>query len=174
MKPVAIVGNYPSDVPFDEDMDIWAINAIGSLLPRVDMLFQIHRKEKGFYEADEFYEWMKQNKTMPICMREKFDEIPMCIPYPFKEVYNLTKNIRQGSKKLEELKFLTSTPSMALALAIYQGRKKILVYGIEMNIGETYFFQRECFTFWLGIAGGKDIDIEIHCADAIFKQPVYG
>jgi len=174
MKPVAIVGNYPStNIPFEEDVDIWAINAHGTLHPRVDMLFQIHRKEKGFYEADGFYEWMKENKTIPICMREKFEEIPMCIQYPFEEVYSLIPNVRQGSKELEELEYLTSTPSMAVALAILQGREKILVYGIEMDIGETYFFQRDCFTFWLGIAGGKGIEIEIHCADKIFRQGQY-
>lgn len=174
MKPVVIVGNYPNtDIPFSDDVEIWAINAQGTLHPRVDMLFQIHRKEEGFYEADEFYEWMKENKTIPICMREKFDEIPMCVQYPFEEVYGLIPNVRQGSQELEELEYLTSTPSMAVALAILQEREKILLYGIEMDIGETYFFQRDCFTFWLGIAGGKGIDVEIHCADKIFRQGQY-
>ena len=175
MKPVAIIGNYPNaNIPFDEDVDIWAINALGTLHPRIDMLFQIHRKEKAWHEEEGFYEWMKENKTIPICMREKFEEIPMCVQYPFEEVYTLIPNVRQGSEKLEELEYLTSTPAMAVALAIYQEREKILVYGIEMDVKEAYFFQRDCFTFWLGIAGGRGIEIEIHYADAIFKQPVYG
>ena len=171
MKPVAIVGNYPSsNIPFDKDIDVWAINARGTLLPRVDALFQIHRKDKGFYEADGFYEWMKENKTLPIYMREKFEEIPMCIPFPYEGVYKLTSNVKHRSTTL---KYLTSTPAMAVALAIYQGRTNVEVYGIEMDIAETYFFQRDCFTFWLGVAAGRGIIVDIYCADKIFRQELY-
>jgi len=51
-----------------------------------------------------------------------------------------------------------------------QNRPKISIYGIELRSGTEYWKQRECFAFWNGFAGGRGIELEIRCADDIFKK----
>lgn len=175
MKPVAIIGNYPTKdkAPFNNsEIDIWAFNGAGTSFPRVSALFQMHREEDNFAEARSHLKWLKENTTIPVYMQKKYD-YPMCIPYPFEGVYRLTDNILQGSIGLEKIKYFTSSPALAVALAIYQERPRIEIYGIEMNDGETYSQQRDCFTFWIGLAGGMGIKIDIHCADDIFRKELY-
>ena len=133
-----------------------------------DAAFQMHKEVDwggGYYRR-----WMKANKTVPIYMREKHEDIPMSTAYPFDEVFTLTKHIKL---KNEQLKYFTSSFGWALALAILQERKVINVYGIDMADLE-YVNQKDCFAFWIGFAGGRGIELNINCAENIFDKPLYG
>ena len=117
-----------------------------------------------------YYNWLEANSSVPIYMRRIYEEVSMSCAYPFKDVFRMTGHIKHREKPL---KYLTGTPMWALALAVLQGKDVIDVYGIEMQDRE-YQEQAECFAFWVGFAGGRGIQLNIHCADAIFKRPLYG
>ena len=114
--------------------------------------------------------WLKANTTIPVYMREVYPEIPMSVAYPFEAVYDMLKNVRQKGKPL---RYFTSSIAWAIALAVLQERQKIAVYTIELQEQE-YKEQSDCFTFWLGFAGGRDIELNINCASNIFDKPLYG
>lgn len=176
MKPVVILGKQPDTlplVPFDNpDVEIWAFNNTGLLLGRIDVLFQMHAQEE--YEGYVGHlEWLKANKTIPVYMSHHREDFPMCRVYPFEEVFGLTTHVLQGAKTVEKLRFFTSSIALAIALAVLQNRPKIMVYGVELKKGTEYWKQRDCFSFWIGFAGGRGIDLEIRCADDIFKKPLY-
>lgn len=176
MKPVAILGRHHATydlIPFEDDsIELWAFNNPGTKFRRIDVLFQMHPPH-GYENVDGHLEWLRSNKTIPVYMREQRDDIPMCRVYPFDEIFALTKNVLQGTSDLDPLKFFTSTVPTAIALAVLQNRPKILVYGIELKNKTEYWKQRDCFTFWIGFAAGRGIDLEIHCANDIFKKDLY-
>lgn len=113
--------------------------------------------------------WFQENKKIPVVTREVTPKIPMSRRYPFEDVFDML-GVRHNSKPL---RFFTSSIAWALALAIYQGRPSITVKGIELEDAE-YESQKDCFTFWLGFAGGRGIDLNIEGCNNIFDRPLYG
>jgi len=173
MKKLAIVGSHYKtklNAPFDdESYDIWAFNDKGRHFKRITALFQMHPRH-GYEPNKEGLEWLRNNTTIPVYMREYRDDVPMCIAYPFDEVFALTKHVLYEEEKL---RFFTSTVPVSIALAVLQNRPSIDFYGIETASQTEYRKQRACFTFWVGFAGGKGIDINLHCGEKIFKQDLY-
>ena len=162
MRDLAIVGNHPDTekyVPWNSDVEIWAFNEPAMRLPRVDLAFQIH----SYVEPNINYEkWLSERKVITRDI------------YPFDDIFALTSKIYQGIEKEVVLQYLTSTPSMALALTALQKRSPIYIYGMEFTGGGERKSQREGFIFWTGFLGGIGTELHICCADGIFKQPIYG
>ena len=173
MKKLAIVGRHYAtrfDAPYDdESYDIWAFNDPGRKFKRISALFQMHPRH-GYEGVDGHLEWLRNNTTIPVYMREFRDDVPMCTVYPFDEVFALTGHMLC---KEEQLRFFTSTVPVAIALAVLQNRPSIDFYGMEMANNTEYKKQRDCFTFWIAFAGGRGIDINLHCAEKIFKKDLY-
>jgi len=162
---LSIVGSSPHDYKIEGER--WVFNYKASTTP-ADVAFQMHQEVDwggGYYRR-----WMRSNETVPIYMRERHEEIPMSIAYPFEDVFALFKNVKHKGKAL---KYFTSSFGWALALAILRERKEISVYGVDMADGE-YVEQKDCFAFWMGFAAGRGTNLDINCADNIFEKPLYG
>ena len=170
-NPVAIVGGSHTFeyAPFsDLSIDIWAFNNKGTHYPRLSALIDIHStKEQERYAGH--IDWLKKT-NIPVYTRTQREDMSSCIPYPFDEVLALTNHVRHKGKRLE---YFTSSPSMAIALAIVQNRPKIYLYGMELTSAKEYREQRDCFTFWVGFAAGRGIQIDINCATGVFDKPIY-
>jgi hypothetical protein len=173
LKKLAIVGRYYTtrlNAPFNDDSyDIWAFNDPGRKFERIDALFQMHPRH-GYEPVDGALAWLRNNTTIPVYMREHRDDIPMCIVYPFDEVFALTEHMLCGGEKL---RYFTSTVPVSIGLAVLQNRPSIDFYGIELATNTEYENQRDCFTFWVGFAGGKGIEINLLCATSVFENDLY-
>jgi hypothetical protein len=164
MRGLAIVGNYTGihqSPVFQTNAEIWGFGGRGPYLPRIDVLFQLHLPYT-WEENFTVWDWLKNNKTIPVYMRQVYPEFPASILYPFEDAFALAS-----------MQYFTSSPAYALALAILQGRKKISIHGIEL-VDREYETQKDCIAFWLGFAKGRGVEIELHCMDSIFKRPLYG
>lgn len=168
---LAIVGNYAGihDNPvFGTGSEVWAFGSKGPYLPRLDVLFQLHQPY-AWEEVPAHAEWLR-NAAVPVYMREKRAEFATSIHYPFEKIFRLTEHVRVNG---EPLKYFTSSPAYALALAIQQQRPKIAIHGMEL-IDKEYEAQKDCIAFWLGFAAGRGMEIDINCMEDIFKRPLYG
>jgi hypothetical protein len=176
MKPVAIVGASPlvTNVPYeDTGIEIWEFNNRALKSPRTDALFQMHQPAGYEVFGKEYLDYLSA-LSVPVYMREVRPEFPASVAYPFDEILAMTAHVKQGRFELKDLEFLTSSPAEAIALAIFQNRPRIGVYGIEFVDFREYIHQAECILFWLGFAAGRGITLEIHCSDHIFRHPIYG
>lgn len=174
MKPVVIIGggiNPLGGLKIDlRGKDVWSFNTGAKRVP-ITATFQMHVPPYAY--VDWYMDWIK-SIDVPIYMRERHDDIPTSVEYPWEDAFALTGNVTQGLSQPEELKFFTSSVSYALALAILQGREEIEIHGVELNGKEEYEKQRECYAFWVGFAAGRGIKLIIRCGDSIFKKPLYG
>jgi hypothetical protein len=172
MKDLSIVSNHPivGKRVFETDDEIWVFNKKGTELPRYDVVFQVHTPEV-FIPLH--HDWLKENTKYPVYMLEKYPEIPMAVEYPFREVIALTDKVTIGVQTKRPLHFLPFSVCLAIALAIYQERPKIKVWGVELHHKTEYFIQRNGFAFWTGFAAGRGIELEIHGSENIFKNNVY-
>jgi hypothetical protein len=169
---LAIVGNATGihqNPVFQTDAEVWGFGGRGPTLPRLNVLFQLHQplawEETPFVE-----EWLKSNTTIPVYMRKAYPQFSRSLAFPFEEVYRLTQHIRHRG---EPLKYFTSSPAYAIALAILQEYPRIKVCGLDL-IDDEYVSQKDCLTFWQGFAAGRGIDLDIECMDNVYVRRQYG
>ena len=173
MKTVAIVGSHPAtrdNGPWEETCDLWVFNeaAQKDWCKRFTGVFQMHlsavyrsrynRSDRGHWD------WLQKRHGIPIWMQDVDPLVPDSVQYPLEELID----------KLKCERYFTSGIAYALALTAYLDYEKVLMYGIEMKSQTEYHYQRQCIRYWIGFMEGRGIQIEWHCADDLFSDPLYG
>jgi hypothetical protein len=143
-RKIAIVGfaetSYKLAPWGDPEWEIWGLNGLHKVITWTDNItrwFQIHPKESVFGEglgggADHVK--FLQSLKIPVFMTQHYDEIPMSVPYPLKEICEW---FSIGREK-ERHPYLSNTISEMLALLAYEivigGREvdEIGVWGVDM------------------------------------------
>ncbi|MFA5130424.1 MAG: hypothetical protein WC477_05965 [Patescibacteria group bacterium] len=178
MKKLSIVGYASSykEAPFlDDEFEIWIMNDMHDLVPRYDVLFDIHdpneikgrpvTRQKGLPQ----WETLKTIKK-PIYMQKHFDEIPASIEFPLQRLIDKYHIPAMGDKL-----FVTCSVALLLAFAIDLGYEEIHLYGIDEAVDEEYSLEMPSVIYWLGYAAGKGIKIVVSPHSPLLKGwYVYG
>jgi hypothetical protein len=176
MRPLAIIGGAYNFLGAPKIViggkDVWGFNFGAKNYP-VTTCFQMHAYPYIMNRREEYYTWLK-NLKIPVYMRERHDEFPTSVAYPFDDVFKLTEHALQGMPDLKPIRLFTSTPAYAIALAILQGYLEIDLYGIELADKTEHEQQRDSYAFWVGFAAGRGISMKIHCGNGIFRKKLYG
>jgi hypothetical protein len=167
-RKVCIVGfsNTRGEAPYaDPDMEIWGLNDIFEVIPRVDRLFQVHQRTEvethtTRTEGKPHPERLKELKC-PIIMGEAWPEIPNSVAIPIKRIIAATGG--------EIADYYTNTVSYMIALAIAEEFQEIHVYGVDMAVGSEYESQRPSCELFLGIAIGRGIKLVIPPTSDLLK-----
>lgn len=179
---IAIIGSHPETRErFDyerTDCDVWLFNeafAQAWSKQRADAVFQLHApvifRNPGNRNDKNHYELLKSGNTPTIYMQDKFDDVPMSERYPLDEIcQKLLDGLRMNGKPN---RYFTSSVAFAIAMGIYQGYKRIEIYGVEMETDTEYRYQRDGVTFWVGYALGRGIEVDI-TTKQILMAPLYG
>lgn len=128
----------------------------------------------------------------PVYMVDDYPDIATCVRYPIEEMISeFDPQLRRmewrepfsTSAKLDWNGYFTNSISYMIALAIHEGYKTIAVYGVDMatgswyehlgkaNAGQNaeYYFQRPSCEYYLGVAVGKGIKVEIPSSADLLK-----
>ncbi len=190
-KTVAIVGSHTltrGNAPWDDpDIDIWVFNEAaatgtrdehGVMHPwakRVTGVFQMHSatiyRNPDNRSDPEHWRWLQMDHEYPIWMQEIDPDVPASVRYPLERVLGLVDNVTLHGVGL---RYLTSTIAAAFALALVDGYSRILLYGVEMSSETEYVYQRDCVAFWVGVAAGLGVKVELCCAGDVFDRLLYG
>lgn len=183
---VAIVGFAPSSMtdvrPYFSDpaFEIWAINQLYVAFPAIvkaaTRWFQIHtRREYDTALRDHnHHDWLAgkgripHNNNFPIYMQEPIPaDIPMAIPFPYKEITDYFG------------RYFTNSISWEIALAIYEtvkaremglkGFTDIYIFGVDMATNDEYQEQRPSCEFFVGWARGAGINVYIPAKSDLCK-----
>ena len=167
---VAIVGFAPStmeDVQFlfgKGNVEIWAINQLYMAWPRICPInrmesrrnvtrwFQIHHRhsyDQSVQRDHSHHEWMSKQTDFPIYMMEKQDDVLVSCAFPKDQLLDKFR------------RYFTNSISWEIALAIYEGFKKIYIYGVDMAQDGEYMFERPSVEFFCGYAEGAGIELVI-------------
>jgi hypothetical protein len=182
MRTVCIVGSAPTtreDAPWDDlTKPIWVFNEAAEIewCKRADAVFQMHLPEvyrSPLNRTDpKHWEWLQQEHgAMVIYMQDVDPAVPNSCKYPLDEIF---ARYRFHWPDGDPIRFITSTPAFAVALAVYQGYEKIEIYGCDLHSNTEYQYQRDNFAFWVGIALGEGVEVEMHGGWDLFDVPVYG
>lgn len=165
--------------PERKDAELWGNNNCYSLINSPDRWFEIHQIIK---DGKIFGKWIRRGSetfgsidikrylkeladlNIPIFMHRKLSLIPLSVEFPFQEILDSYK-----------FHYFTCTISWQLALAIKMGYKEISIFGIDM---EEYFerrYQRASVEYFLGMAQGAGIKVNVPRDSPILKAPfLYG
>lgn len=144
----------------------------------VTAAFQMHVPEiwrsdnGGHFEG--YYKWLQKEHPFPIYMLDVFPDVPASARYPFHEIVARFLSHLLTNEKDETTELFTSSMEYMIALAIYQGRKEIHIYGVECASGTEYERQRGGVYFWSGLAIGRGIRIQHHSRSLLFQHKLYG
>lgn len=171
-ETVAIVGSHPRGRNFDytrEDCDIWVFNEALSTdwCTRADAVFQMHKpviwRSATNRNDPHHYEWLQSGDTPTIYMIDRFEDVPKSERFPLKEILGEYPQLEP---------YFTSSVAYAIALAAYQGYKRIEVHGVEMETESEYGHQRVGVAYWVGFAAGLGCQIDFF--GTMFDAPLYG
>jgi len=70
--------------------------------------------------------------------------------YPLKEVIE-----KYGSR------YFTNSIGYMIALALFKGYTEINLYGVDMDMGDEYAFERPCVLYWVGFARGMGVKVTL-------------
>lgn len=159
---LAIVGFAASSMhlaPFDDPTwEIVGLNQLYRKIPRADRWLEIHHNwNEHVVEGTDHEQWLRE-APIPIYMVERVPRIPNSVRYPIERVMD------------GHLDYFTSTVAFGLALAIQEGFTHIGLYGIDLIVGDEYFYQKPCTEFWIGVAHGKGIVMDIPKTSALCTQ----
>jgi hypothetical protein len=159
---MAIVGFAASSMhlaPFnDPSWEIVGLNQLYRKIPRADRWLEIHANYlDAVVEGTDHKKWLAE-APIPIYMADRVPGIPNSVRFPIERVMK------------GHLDYFTSTVAFAVALAIEEGFKEIGLWGIDLIVGDEYFYQKPCAEFWLGVAHGKGITVTLPNTTALCKQ----
>ena len=182
MKKVAIVGAEDStrdNAPWnDQSFDIWLFNewANHDWCKRWDAVLQLHKPQ--IYQSSEndkdpeHWMWLQKEHGHPIYMQKVDPGIPDSVEYPLEAINK--EFLSTLTYKGIQAKNFRSTMSFAVALALFQNYEHIEVYGAEMEHSSEYKSQRANFSFWVGVATGRKVPVDMRCCKGLFDGSVYG
>lgn len=189
-KKLAIVGFSEKSrdfAPYDDpEWEIWGCNHVYRFVPRVDVLFEIHRlgeleakygpeKWKAYSEhlktTDSVVYMMDEHPDFPKVKRLPIEALEAEFGY-FLEGVELDRGAGKViSRERYEIAQFKSTLSYMLAMALREKRfETIAVYGVDMHVDSEWHFQRMNFAFFLGWARGMGVEIIIPENSSLLRE----
>ncbi len=158
-RKIAIIGSAPDschNAPYDDpSWEIWVLNGAIQDMHRWDAVFDLH--EVDSMEPD-YRNWlMKQEK--PVYLKAYTELKPDAVIFPKDDILESFP----GS-------YYTNTVSWLLAYAITQRPQAVGLWGINMAHDTEYGTQRPSVEYFLGVAAGLGIEVQIPVASDLLKS----
>jgi len=166
MSKIAIVGTTSSlqDAPYkDESWEIWGINGAYTVMPRWDKWFDMHSMEilKANHQPA-YFDFLKKAGNN-LTLNKTYEEYPEARVFPYQGLVE-----KHG-------RYFTNTIAWLIALAIEQEPEEIGIWGVNMAQDTEYAHQRPCCEYFLGMAKGLGITLNIPKASELLKASyLYG
>lgn len=119
----------------------------------------MHMPEATADVRDPDYLNFLKNCPIPVYMIQQYDEYPTSLRYP----------IEQAIEYVGQDYFMSSVAFM-LVLAAMEGFEEVHLYGINLAIGDEYFYEKPNCEFIIGLLRGRGIRIHVPQASALLKQ----
>lgn len=163
-KKVAIVGfasNTLHLVPwFDPEWEIWGMNQGHMHFPRrADRWFEMHQPEATADVRDPDYIQFLKNCPIPLYMIQQYDEYPNSLRYPIEDAINYVGQ-----------DYFMSSVSYMLVLAAMENFEEVGIFGVNLAIGDEYFYEKPNAEFLIGLLRGRGIRVYVPQASALLKQ----
>jgi hypothetical protein len=132
------------------------------------MLLEIHSRESREERYPGYVDWLKGIRVSKY-MQEYHPDLVFSYKYPKAEIEDYLSFKDMGVS----LDYFMSSFAYMVAWGIYKGYRKIMLYGINMVFSDDYI-QKYNFEFWLGMALGRGIGLQLTKECDLLKCKSYG
>ena len=147
MKPLAIIGLGPKtrdDIPWqDETWECWGLTW-DAYAPRYSLGFEIHDDPALLAEQTP----RLQEICIPVYLNKADPAIPLSLTYPLDKVKALVGD------------YFGSSIAYMLALAIYQHRERMDLFGVDLS-EDMYDHHRPNLEYLIGFARGRGMTVNV-------------
>ena len=168
-RKIAILGKSPSSImqaPFgDESWEIWTLfdMNVRQDVPRFTRHFEIHPLDWFREKEKDYYEWLCNVRGKPVYLQRLDEKIPAGVLYPKDEIVE-----RFG-------RYFTNTVAWMIALAIHEAPAEIGLWGVDMAADTEYGKQKPSCEYFIGLAVGAGITMQIpDTSDLLKSRVLYG
>jgi len=150
--------------PYDKETWTFGIGVL--LAKRADKVFMFNPIERmdavvqGFYQVKKGDEIEKHDCSLEI-IKDKlkdtefisaysYTDVPTYKPYPIKDII-----------KDFGTDYFVNPICYMIAYALFNEVKSITLYGVDHSTSEEYIYHRACIEFWLGLAAGAGVKVDI-------------
>lgn len=168
-----ILGTAPSmnRAPYDDAAwTIWACQPAicYPVCKRADVVFELH--DESYWGLPDVVKRLN-DWGAPVLMQRETPLIPKSEKFPLEEMMQYWK-----AKGFAGAKYYTSTIAHMLAYALYKGGwETIAFFGVHMSADEEWQYQRQALEYWIGVANGMGIPVDIPSESSICAgRRVYG
>lgn len=160
------------------EVEVWTLNhafVMDWAFPRFDRVFELHKREwylrQGVHTLERYYEWLKQPHPFPVYMQDVEPEFPASVRYPIEEVNQFVfgKLLRGSERNL----YYTSSFSYMLALAVFEGVKRVEVYGVDMLNDTEFNYQKPAGELMIGVALGHGVEVVLQPNCGLCQAQLY-
>ena len=133
------------DAPYEKDTDVWGVT---QMILKRDCTLAI---DMNVYDDGRWGEKEKQEAKLAkeVCLINKIPYIDL-ETYPYEIIRDCFKT-----------DYFSNTVDYAIAMALYSGYDEIDLYGITMEEGSEYSYQKPGCDFWCGVAKGMGVNIRV-------------
>jgi hypothetical protein len=182
VKKVALVGFGAKTIRtyWPDDIEIWTINCAwdGYGFNRIDRLLEMHPIEQLTADLDratkwegKHWIWLQEPHPFPIYMMRTDPRIPASVEYPLDDICD---DIFSHLWRADALnKYLTSSASFLMAMAIHEKYNTIYLAGFEMKSGSEFGYQRDGLAYLTGLANGRGIPVILPENTGFLKAKIY-
>lgn len=181
-KKLCILGTAWSckDAPYDDpDFDFWGV-AHCLMLPQIkkmDAVFEVHLKSIWEKEINPMtnkpiiMSANDRNDVKTVFLHNVDSEISKSVEFPRDELEKKYKKYIPES----DMFYATNSIVWMIILGIEYGYQEIHMYGVHLECDQEWAFERPCVEFWMGIAAGMGIKINVAtAADVCRGSHIYG
>ena len=157
MTPVSLVGLGPSSHGrkwLRKGWETWGM-ATDPWAPNYDLIFKMH--DSFEWEPYELSVRRLNEMGRPICLQREIPGITKGFRYPLEDVIGIGRD------------YFGSSLAYMLGLAILQNRPRIALMGFEMQGQDGYAHQRNNAEYWIGLAEGRGLEIEVSEGSKLLK-----
>lgn len=154
-KRIALVGNGTTTRQSDGfDGDIWTTASVAKILPRVDLVFEIHKKgEDASYDPDRLNSY-----GCPIMTDGVYSELKHSVDLGIDSLVKKYRPVFQFSY------------DYMMAYALETVVKHITLFGIDLATEQEYTRYQRSFLYWIGRAEGSGVTVEVSEGSLILSQ----
>ena len=154
----------------DPTWELWAHASCRHLCARdPDLLFDLHPQElwrdatKKTWDP-KYFTWLQRN-LVPIMMQDVYADVPASVRYPFE---TMITEFPRG--------YMTNHVAYMVALALMEGVTHLAIFCCDYTSGSEYGPQRGCAEYWLGLAEGRGVQVQIAPLCDLLNKPslLYG
>jgi hypothetical protein len=177
LKKVALVGfaAKTKEVVWPDNVEIWTINYAWNYdFVRIDRLLEMHPIEhlsEDNEQESKHWLWLQEPHEFPIYMMHKDPRVPASVEYPLDDICDDCFSHIWRFNAMN--RYLTSSASFMMAMAIHEQYNAIYLSGFEMATGSEYTYQRDGLAYLTGLANGRGISVVLPSETGFLKAKIY-